>query len=67
MVTVVTMLPARGGYGVLKRERIHHGRYLTRNEARADVFGYIELFHDPRMRRRLAVQDMKFTSFLNRL
>ena len=55
-----------GFFGMLKRERVHHRRYRTRNEARADVFDYIERFHNPRMRRRLAVQDEKFTSFLNR-
>jgi putative transposase len=47
---------------LLKRERIHHRRYRTRNEARADVFDYIERFHNPRMRRRVAVQEQKFSA-----
>ena len=55
-----------GFFGMLKRERIHHRRYRTRNEAKADVFDYLERFHNPRMRRRLASHDMRFTSLLNR-
>lgn len=53
-----------GFFGVLKRERIYHRSYRTRDEARADVFDYIERFHNPRMRRRVAQQDQKFTGFL---
>jgi len=53
-----------GFFGMLKRERINHRRYRTLNEARADVFDYIERFHNPRMRRRVARQDQKFTTFL---
>lgn len=55
-----------GFFGVLKRERVHHRKYRTRDEARADLFDYIERFHNPRMRRRLANQDKKFESLLNR-
>ena len=51
-----------GFFGVLKRERIHHRRYRTRNEARADVFDYIERFHNSRMRRRVATQDQKLSA-----
>ena len=50
-----------GFFGVLKRERVHHRKYRTRDEARADLFDYIERFHNPRMRRRLANQDKRFT------
>ncbi|MEW6692943.1 MAG: IS3 family transposase, partial [Pseudomonadota bacterium] len=32
--------------------------------ARSDVFDYIERFHNPRMRRRVAQQDQKFLSLL---
>lgn len=46
-----------GFFGVLKRERIQHRRYRTRDQARVDVFDYIERFHNPRMRRRIAVHD----------
>ncbi|PTB92828.1 hypothetical protein C9974_11180 [Marinobacter sp. B9-2] len=49
---------------MLKRERIHHRHYRTQNEARADVFDYIERFHNPRMRRRVAVQDRKLSAVL---
>ncbi|MCB1735716.1 MAG: ATP-binding protein [Gammaproteobacteria bacterium] len=34
----------------------------TRNDARADLFDYIERFHNPRMRRRVAAQDQKFSA-----
>ena len=46
-----------GFFGVLKRERIQHRHYRTRDQARVDVFDYIERFHNPRMRRRIAVHD----------
>jgi putative transposase len=55
-----------GFFGVLKRERVNHRRYRTLNEARADLFDYIERFHNPRMRRRVAKQDQKFSAVLNR-
>ncbi|OZG69890.1 transposase [Hahella sp. CCB-MM4] len=51
-------------FGVLKRERIHHRRYRTQDEARADIFDYIERFHNPRMRRRVALQDRKLSAVL---
>jgi len=54
-----------GFFGMLKRERVHHRLYRTHDEARADIFDYLERFHNPRMRRRLAAQDARFTSFLN--
>jgi len=44
---------AESFFGVLKRERVNRRRYLTRAEARADVFDYIERFHNPRRRRQL--------------
>lgn len=46
-------------FGLLKRERVHRREYRTLDEARSDVFDYIERFHNPRMRQRLARQDMK--------
>lgn len=55
-----------GFFGVMKRERINPKSYRTQDEARADIFDYIERFHNPRMRRRLAAQDAKFTALLNR-
>ena len=51
-----------GFFGQLKRERANHRRYRTRAEARADLFDYLERFHNPRMRRRVARQDRKFSA-----
>lgn len=51
-----------GFFGMLKRERTNHRKYRTRDEARADLFDYIERFHNPRMRRRVARQDQKFSA-----
>ncbi len=47
-------------FGVMKQERINPKNYRTQDEARADIFDYIERFHNPRMRRRLAAQDQRF-------
>ncbi len=38
---------------MLKRERVDRRYYRTRAEARADIFDYIERFHNPRKRRRM--------------
>ena len=51
-----------GFFGQLKRERIYRMRYPTLDAARADVFEYIERFHNPRMRRRQAKRDLQFSS-----
>lgn len=53
-----------GFFGMLKRQRTNHRRYRTQDEAKADVFNYIERFHSPRMRRRVAKQDKKFSAVL---
>ena len=50
-----------GFFGLLKRERVNRRRYLTQAEARADVFDYIERFHNPRMQRRLDARDQAST------
>ncbi len=42
-----------GFFGMLKRERVNRRRYQTRAGARADIFDYIERFHNPRRRRQL--------------
>jgi len=47
---------AESFFGVLKRERVNRRQYGTRAEARADLFDYIERWHNPRQRRRLAFQ-----------
>jgi putative transposase len=35
-------------FSSLKTERTDHKQYLTRDQARADVFDYIERFYNPR-------------------
>ncbi len=37
-------------FGLLKRERVNRVRYRTREEARADVFDYIECFYNRKRR-----------------
>ncbi len=37
-------------FGVLKRERVNRVRYRTRDEARADLFDYIEVFYNRKRR-----------------
>jgi putative transposase len=44
---------AEGFFGLLKRERVNRRQYQTRAEARADVFDYIERFHNPRRTRKI--------------
>ena len=44
-------------FGVLKRERVNRRQYRTRAEARADIFDYIERWHNPRQRRRLEMRQ----------
>ena len=48
---------AESFFGVLKRERVNRRHYRTRAEARADIFEYIERWHNPRQRRRLELQQ----------
>ena len=48
-----------GFFGLLKRERVNRRTYRTRAEARADIFDYIERFHNPRRRRRLEAASTK--------
>ena len=44
---------AESFFGLLKRERVNRKRYLTRAEARSDVFDYIERFYNPMKLRKL--------------
>ena len=37
-------------FGLLKRERVNRVRYQTRDEARADIFDYIECFYNRKRR-----------------
>ena len=39
---------AESFFQLLKRERIRRRTYLTRDDARGDVFEYIELFNNPK-------------------
>ena len=48
-----------GFFGRLKRERVNRRQYRLRSEARADVFYYIERFHNPLKRRRLKTLESK--------
>ena len=45
---------AESFFGQMKRERCNRRKYLTRSEARSDVFDYIERFYNPAKRRMLA-------------
>jgi len=47
-------------FSTLKTEQTARKVYRTRDEARADVFDYIERFYNPRMRRRLDANDPAF-------
>jgi len=42
--------PMESFFGTLKRERVHHCLYLTRDEAKTDIFSYIEAFYNRRRR-----------------
>ncbi len=44
---------AESFFGLLKRERVNRRKYVTRAEARADVFDYIERFYNQRKQRQL--------------
>jgi putative transposase len=37
-------------FGLLKRERVNRRRYRTRDDARAEIFDYIECFYNRRRR-----------------
>jgi putative transposase len=50
---------AESFFGVLKRERVNRRQYQTRAEARADIFDYIERFHNPGKRRQLEMRQQK--------
>ena len=46
-----------GFFGLLKRERSNRRRYVTRAEARAGIFDYIERIQNPRKRRQLEMRE----------
>jgi len=39
---------AESFFNLLKRERIRRGAYKTKDDAKSDVFDYIEFFHNPK-------------------
>jgi putative transposase len=41
---------AESFFQLLKRERVRRQTYTTRDDARADVFNYIEMFYNPKRR-----------------
>ena len=53
-----------GFFGMLTRERTNHRRYRMRDKTMADVYNYIERFHNPGMRRRVSWIDEKFSAVL---
>ncbi len=52
-------------FGVLKRERVNRTRYRTRDQARADIFDYIECFYN-RKRRHGYLGNISPVEFENR-
>ena len=42
--------PVESFFATLKRERVHHRRYRTRQEAQADIFQYIEVWYNRKRR-----------------
>ena len=42
--------PMESFFGTLKRELVHHRAYQTRDEARTDLFFYVEAFYNRRRR-----------------
>ena len=55
--------PTESFFNSLKNERVHGSRYLTRAEARADVFQYIEMFYN-RVRRHSTLGQISPERFL---
>ena len=55
--------PTESFFNSLKNERVHGSRYRTRAEAKADVFGYIEMFYN-RVRRHSTLGQISPERFL---
>lgn len=53
---------AESFFGLLKRERVNRRKYVTRAEARADVFDYIERFYNQRKKRHLNDDNIQLTT-----
>jgi len=56
LVTVTTTPWRKAFFQSLKRERIRRKTYVSREEARADMFDYIEMFYNPKRRHSSAMQ-----------
>ncbi len=54
--------PMESFFSTLKKERVHHRRYRTRQEARRDIFEYIEVFYN-RQRRHSSLGSMSPADF----
>jgi putative transposase len=54
--------PVESFFGTLKRERVHHERYATHEQARASIFQFIEVFYN-RQRRHSAIGYLSPDSF----
>jgi putative transposase len=52
-----------GFFGMLNRERVNRRQYLTRSEARSDVFDYIERFYNAEKRRKLEMLETEKLNF----
>jgi len=50
---------------MLKHERANRKTYRTMDVASADIFKYMECFHNPRMRRRIVEVDQLFSDLLD--
>ena len=48
METVIDNAVAESFFNLLKRERIRRRTYKTREDARRDIFDYIEMFYNPK-------------------
>ena len=55
-----------GFFGQLKRERVNRRYYLTHQQARSDIFDYIERFYNPLKQRKLE-ERIKHQSLLTQL
>lgn len=52
----IAVLKAESFFQLLKRERIRRKIYTTREDARSDIFDYIEIFYNPKRRHSSAMQ-----------
>jgi putative transposase len=53
---------AESFFGLLKRERVNRRKYVTRADARADVFDYIERFYNQRKQRSLNGDNIQLST-----